>query len=109
MNSIKEDIDNLFQKLKESNNYKNYLKVVKDMESTKEIVSLIKEIKRLQKIYANEKDKNVNKKLCVLKDKLNSYPIYQSYLIIKDELNNELFEIKDIFEKYFKDVLEINH
>lgn len=109
MNSIKKDIDNLFQNLKESTNYKNYLKVVKDMEKNKEIVSLIEEIKRLQKIYANEKDNNVNKKLCILKDKLNSYPIYQSYLIIKDELNSELFEIKDIFEKYFKDVLEINH
>ena len=107
MNSIKEDIDNLFQKLKESNNYKNYLKVVKDMESNKEIISLIKEIKRLQKIYANEKDINVNKKLCILKDKLNSYPIYQSYLIIKDELNNELFEIKDIFEKYFNDIIKL--
>ena len=40
--------------------------------------------------------------------KLESYPVYQSYLNIKEELENELFEIKENFELYFKDILNID-
>ena len=37
---------------------------------------------------------------------LNSYPIYQSYLNLKDLLNEELIIIKNQFENYFKDILK---
>ena len=69
--------------------------------------NIIDEIKRLQKIATNNKDEVIELKLKELYSNLNSYPVYQNYIIIKEELNDNLYIIKDIFEKYFKDLLKI--
>ena len=107
MNSIKKDIDILFEKINDSSNYKDYVNVIKKMKKNDEITNLIKEIKRLQKILVNEKDKVVEKELENLYKKLESYPIYQSYLIKKESLEEDLFNVKETFEKYFKDILNL--
>lgn len=107
MDSINKKIDDLFNNLEESKLYNDYLKIKKQLEQDNEIMNLIEEIKRYQKILANNDDKSVENKLKELKLKLESYPIYQSYLNIKEDLENELFEIKDTFEKYFKDILKL--
>ena len=70
-------------------------------------MTIIDEIKRLQKIATNNKDEVIELKLKELYSNLNSYPVYQNYIIIKEELNDNLYIIKDIFEKYFKDLLKI--
>ncbi len=108
MNDIKKDIDLLFNTLKESKTYTEYVEVVNKLHANKKIMSLIKEIKKLQKILVNNKDKLVDEELQKLYDELNNYPLYQTYLIKKDELEEELKEIKNMFESYFKEVLEIN-
>ena len=64
-------------------------------------------IKKFQKISANNKDKSVELKINGLYKKLESYPIYQSYLIMHDEIEEELFMIKEIFDKYFMDLLSL--
>lgn len=107
MNDVKYELDNLFDKLKQSTSYKDYVNVVNKLKENDDITSLISEIKRLQKILINEKDKVVEKELDNLNLKLNSYPIYQTYLIKKEELEEELVVIKEMFEKYFKDVLKL--
>ena len=107
MNNIENKIDDLFDELEKSKLYNDYIKVKKKLEFNDEIMNLISEIKRYQKISANNVDKSVDDKLKELKLKLESYPIYQSYLNIKEDLENELFEIKDTFEKYFKDILKL--
>ena len=107
MNKIKEDIDKLFCELKEKEVYKNYVSVKKQLEDNEEISNIINEIRRLQKIVTNNKDANVEIELKKLYDKLNSYPIYQSYLSIKEELEEELFNIKEPLEKYFNDILKL--
>lgn len=107
MNNIENKIDDLFDELEKSKLYNDYIKVKKQLEFNDEIMNLISEIKRYQKISANNVDKSVDDKLKELKLKLESYPIYQSYLNIKEDLENELFEIKDTFEKYFKDILKL--
>lgn len=107
MDNINKKIDDLFDELEESKLYNDYLRVKKQLEANDEIMDLIKEIKRHQKILANNKDKSVDDKLKSLRLNLESYPVYQSYLGIKEELENELFEIKDTFEKYFKDILKL--
>lgn len=107
MDNINKKINDLFDELEESKLYNDYLRVKKQLEANDEIMNLIKEIKRYQKILANNNDKSVGEKLKNLRFNLESYPIYQSYLGIKEELENELFEIKDTFEKYFKDILKL--
>lgn len=108
MDNVKQEIDALFKEIEESNIYKNYLSSKKQLEDNKEINTVIKEIKRLQKIVVNNKDKVIDEELSVLFDKLNSYPLYQSYLIYKDELNDELLQISNTFNNYFKEILKID-
>ncbi len=107
MNNIKVKIDDLFDELEQSKLYNDYVKVLNQLKNDKEINDLINEIKRLQKILANNKDSVVEKKLDELYSKLKSFPVYQSYLNIKEDLNDELYEIKEAFEKYFHLLLEL--
>ncbi len=109
MNNIESKIDELFDDIEKSNLYKNYKRIKEQLEKDKDIMGLIDEIKKYQKLAANNKsDNSVEEKLKKLYKKLESYPIYQSYLIIKEDLNQQLFEIKETFEKYFKDILDIS-
>lgn len=107
MSDIKEKIDELFDDFEESKLYKDYLSVQDKMANDEEIISVINEIKKFQKISANNKDKSVELKINDLYKKLESYPIYQSYLIMHDEIEEELFMIKEIFDKYFMDLLSL--
>ena len=107
MSDIENKIDELFNLLEESNVFKDYVKIKKQLEEDKDINNLIEDIKRYQKIATNNKDNSVEEKLKELYLKLESYPIYQSYLNIKEELNEELFGIKEVFDKYFSYILRI--
>lgn len=107
MDNIKKDIDELFKEIDNSEVYKNYLSSKKQLECNKEITDLVNNIKRLQKIATNNKDEQVELELKDLYNKLNSYPLYQSYLTYKEELNNMLTEVSDTFSNYFNDMLKI--
>lgn len=107
MNDIEEKIDELFDDFEKSKLYKDYLRVQDKMANDEEIMSIINEIKKFQKISANNKDKSVELKINGLYKKLEFYPIYQSYLIMHDEIEEELFMIKEIFDKYFMDLLSL--
>lgn len=109
MNNIENKIDNLFDEIEESSLYKDYVKVKKQLRNNKEINCIINDIKRLQKLITNTKDENIELNLKELYDNLNKYPLYQSYLILKDELEEELYMIKEIFEKYFNELLKIKN
>ena len=86
MSDIKEKIDELFDDFERSKLYKGYLSVQDKMANDEEIISVINEIKKFQKISANNKDKSVELKINDLYKRLESYPIYQSYLIMHDEI-----------------------
>lgn len=108
MNDIQYKIDELFDELEETKLYKDYIKIKKQLHDDKDISKLIDEIKRFQKIATNNKDESVENKIKELYKKLESYPIYQTYLNIKEELEDELYIIKENFELYFKKLLKIN-
>ena len=108
MDNIKKEIDNLFNELKESTLYKDYLSAKKQLEKNTEIMDIIDEIKRLQKIATNNKDDVVEKSIKDLYIKLEGYPIYQSYLILKEELENKLYNISKSFNNYFSDILKLD-
>lgn len=107
MNNIKKDIDDLFDELKETTLYKDYLSAKKQLEENTEIMDIINEIKRLQKIATNNKDYVIEKNIKDLYKKLNEYPLYQSYIILKEELENELFNISNSFDNYFCNLLKL--
>ena len=107
MNDIKKEIDILFDELKKTDTYKEYVKVVENLHENKKIMDLIGKVKRYQKIAVNNKDKVVENELEKLYKVLDSYPLYQSYLIKKDNLEEELKQIKNMFELYFNDILKI--
>ena len=108
MSDIEEKIDELFDDFEESKLYKDYLSVQDKIYKDKEIISVINEIKKFQKISANNKDKSVELKINELYKKLESYPIYQSYLIMHDEIEEELFMLKEVFDKYFNNLLTLS-
>lgn len=107
MSDIVKKIDELFDDFERSKLYKDYLNVQDKMADDEEIMGIINEIKKFQKISANNKDKSVELKINNLYKKLESYPIYQSYLIMHDEIEEELFMVKEIFDKYFMDLLSL--
>ena len=107
MNDIKKDIDGLFNEFEKTNLYNDYLNAKKKLEKNEEIMEVIKRIKELQKIATKNKNERLEKQIKDLYSKLNGYPLYQSYLILKDEIEEKLFFLKEQFDKYFSDILFI--
>lgn len=108
MDDIALDINNLFDSFENSKLYKDFVNAKKQLESNEEIMDIITKIKRLQKIATNNKDEMVEKEIRDLYKKLESYPLYQSYLIIKDLVQDELFGVKEQFDSYFKEILSLD-
>ena len=108
MDDIAKNIDDLFDSFENSKLYKDFVSAKKQLESNEEIMNIIKKIKRLQKIATNNKDEVAEKEIKDLYIKLESYPLYQSYLIIKESVQNELFQVKEQFDKYFKNILNLD-
>ncbi|MBQ9013859.1 MAG: YlbF family regulator [Bacilli bacterium] len=108
MNDITKKIDILFDELEKTDTYKDYISVKNQLENNKDIKKIIEDIKRYQKIVVNNKDKSVENKLKELYKKLDDYPIYQSYLDKKEDLEYELKMISDTFSSYFEKLLKLN-
>lgn len=96
-------IDELVCLIKDTPNYKRYNELKSQMKNNKEIMSLIKDIKKLeQSIVKKEYNKiDINeeeKKLKELKNELESFPIYLEYSYLQEDLNNDFQNIKKIIE-----------
>lgn len=107
MNEIKDKINSLFDEFESSELYQRYVSVKRQLEQSEDVMNTIKEIKRLQKIATNNQDNDVENKIKKLYKILDETPIYQSYMIIKDEVNETLYVVKEIFEKYFSELLSL--
>lgn len=107
MNEIKDKINSLFDEFESSELYQRYVSVKRQLEESEDVMNTIKEIKRLQKIATNNQDNDVENKIKKLYKILDETPIYQSYMIIKDEVNETLYGVKEIFEKYFSELLSL--
>ncbi len=107
MNEIRDKINSLFDEFESSELYQRYVSVKRQLEQSEDVMNTIKEIKRLQKIATNNQDNDVENKIKKLYKILDETPIYQSYMIIKDEVNETLYGVKEIFEKYFSELLSL--
>ena len=96
----------LFQAIQESPEYRSYLNIGSVIEQDDEIVSLVNEIKRLQQksveleYHHDEGYKEIDKEIDKKVADLNSRPIYQEYLRRMNEFNNILAESSNQIEKY---------
>lgn len=106
-------MEKLFKKLDEiifcitdSEEYKNCIRIQEQMNSNKELVSLIKKVKLLQKKYINSNyDSIIKKELDDLNDKLINIPIYNIYLSNLEKVNFKIEYIKDSLNDYFYKLL----
>jgi len=80
---IESSIEELFNSINNSNEYKEYKLIVNTLESNKEVIDLIEEIKKLQKEAVNLEYKNDDRYLEVdklIKEKENILNIKNIYL-----------------------------
>lgn len=108
-NKLNEKIDEMISIIKSSDEYKKYMEISSKMEQDEEIMTLIREIKELQKKIVKEEsfgndistlDEDINKKIKLLEE----YPIYLDYIYLQEDLNNTMQMIKESIEKYLYDV-----
>ena len=106
---IQNKIDELFDTIKNSKEYKAYQEVGKVLDNNNEVNNLVNEIKKLQQESVrleeenNIKYKEIDKEIEEKVKKLNNIPIYQEYLKRMDEFNNVIASSKDNIEKYIND------
>lgn len=103
---IQTKIDELFETIKNSNEYKAYQNIGEVLDKNEEIKSLVEEIKKLQQESVrleeegNDKYKEIDKTIEEKVNLLNSIPVYQEYLRRMDEFNDVIASSRDTIEKY---------
>lgn len=103
---IENRIEDLFNSIKNSYEYKEYLNIGEVIEKDEEINNLINEIKTLQqksvKLEYNNDDtyKEVDKEIDEKVKKLNSFPIYKEYLRRVSNFNDIISESSKNIEDY---------
>ena len=110
---IESSIEKLFNSINNSNEYKEYKLIVNTLESNKEVIDLIEEIKKLQKEAVNLEYKNddryleLDKKIKEKEKILNNNKDYQEYLSKLKKFNNTLLASSSLIEDYVTDKVSI--
>ena len=107
MNNIINDIESLKQDIIDSNEYKEYKKYNDLLENNDEIKDTISEIVVKQKELVSKlnNDKELEKELDDLYEKLNSYDDYKKYIDASQNLNVLLSDVQNTFEEYFNKLI----
>ena len=107
MNNIINDIESLKQDIIDSNEYKEYKKYNDLLENNEEIKDTISEIVVKQKELVSKlnNDKELEKELDDLYEKLNSYDDYKKYIEASQNLNVLLSDVQNTFEEYFNKLI----
>ena len=107
MENLLNKVDDLVDTIKSSEEYKRYLELEDKVKNNKEIMSLINEVKDIEKSIVNSKSKKDTESLKNELDnrlsKLEDYPLYIEYIELQEELNNLFGTIKDKLNNYFED------
>ena len=109
---IESSIEELFNSINNSNEYKEYKLIVNTLESNKEVIDLIEEIKKLQKEAVNLEYKNDDRylevdKLIKERENILNNKDYQEYLSKLKDFNNTLLASSSLIEDYVTDKVSI--
>lgn len=110
MENFYNNLDDLINYIKNTNEYKKCIELKSKMSNNSEISSLINKIKDLQKKYIRSNyDSNIKSELDKVNDTLNCIPIYIKYnenlkkvnemiLYVNDELNDYFYNLLNLYE-----------
>ena len=100
-----EELNKVIDYIINSDSYKKCMELRDKMSKNKELMSLIDEIKSLQKKYMKSKSKDIKKELDEKTDKLMNIPIYYKYNQKLEEVNNMISYVEDELNDYFERVV----
>ena len=101
--------DEIIDIIKSSEEYQRYIEISNKLKEHKEIMSLIDEVKSLQKRLVKENalgkdivaiDNEIDKKI----KQLEGYPIYLDYIYLQEDLNNSMLLVRETIEKYINNI-----
>ena len=108
---INNKIDDLFETIKNSKEYKAYQNIGEVLKDNDEVNDLVEEIKKLQQKSVrleeenNPEYKEVDKLIEEKVKKLNSIPVYQEYLRRMEEFNDVIASSSKNIEEYINSKL----
>lgn len=110
MDNIFKDVEDFIVLIKETKEYKDYIRINKILDSNKEINNIINKIKKIQQELVLKKSKNEDLSLLecelnLLYQNLNSFKEYKEYILISKRLNKLITKIQKKFEKEFNEIL----
>jgi len=97
-------IDDVVNSITNSEAYKKCLEIKEKMKDNTDISTRVNKIKRLQKKYIRSNDENILKELDILKEELNSIPIYHMYNQYLEEVNQMISYVNDELNNYFNNL-----
>ena len=99
-------VEEIANYIKETEEYKKYLKSLDNLNKNQELLSIIENIKKYQQEIVKDKNKEeeLDKKIKKNLDILNNNPIYLEYLNYQDEVNNMIIIFENKLNKYFSDI-----
>ncbi len=101
---ILKKVDELINIIKSRDDYKRYIYLADEMKKNDTIMSLVKEIKKLEQKrvkmeYNKESTSDIDNEIDNKRKELDSFPTYQEYSYLKEDLNNTFQSIKSILEQ----------
>lgn len=101
-------VDEIVNYIEQSSPYQSYQKLSIKVKNNQEIMSIIDEVKRLQKEAANKEYRyenidDINNEIDFNVKKLSEYPIYQEMVYYRDDLDNLFQMIKNMLDSYISD------
>lgn len=94
-------VDEIILEIENSSSYEKYLILQKQMETNQELMSLINEVKQLQKQCVKgdlSKEKVLKEKLIILDDN----PLYREYNNTLNDINNSYAIVEQTLNNYFE-------
>ena len=105
-NKILNEVDNIVSFIKESDTYKDYIFLKEKLSNNETAMSLINEIKTIQKQLVkkevnNEDIKDLDNLIKEKEEELNKIPLYIEYINKQEQLNDLYQDIKQRLDDYF--------
>jgi len=106
MEELKNELEDLINYIKDTDDYKKCILLKEQMDSNDDIKELIRSIKILQKKYVKSNyDENIKHELDLKNEELNDIPIFVIYNQSLEKVNFMINYVKDSLNDYFDDLL----